>query len=130
MIHGFEKLIEERIRRAQERGEFDDLPGSGRPLVMEDDRHVPEDLRLAYKILKNAECLPPEVQLRKEIERTEDLLEEMPETASKYQVLKKLNFLILRLNAMRRTSIVNELPQHYALQVALRLEKSKAQNRK
>jgi hypothetical protein len=130
MIHGFEKLIEERIRRAQERGEFDDLPGSGRPLVLEDDRHVPEDLRLAYKILKNAECLPPEVQLRKEIERTEDLLEELPETASKYQVLKKLNFLILRLNAMRRTSIVNELPQHYAPRVAMRLEKSKAQNRK
>jgi hypothetical protein len=125
MISGFEKIVEERIRRAQARGEFDALSGAGRPLELEQDGHIAEDLRLAYKILKNAECLPPEVELRKDIEKTEDLLAAMPDTAEKYQALKKLNFLILKLNAVRSTSIVNEIPQRYAAQVVERLEAGK-----
>jgi len=49
----------------------------------------------------------------------------MPETADKYQALKKLNFLILKLNAMRSTAIVNEIPQRYTAQVVSRLEAGK-----
>ena len=71
----FQKIIEKRIKEAQKRGEFDNLPGHGEPLEVEDDSHVPEDLRLAYKILKNADCLPPELQLRKEIRQMEDMLD-------------------------------------------------------
>lgn len=125
MINGFEKIVEERIRRAMERGEFEDLRGTGEPLALEDDSHLPEDLRLAYKILKNAECLPPEIELRKDIEKTEDLLRSLPDTAEKYQLLKKLNFLILKLNAMRQTSIANEIPEHYAGRIVARMEKGK-----
>ncbi len=128
MISGFEKIVEERIRRAQERGEFDGLEGLGRPLEILDDSHIPEDLRLAYKVLKNAECLPPEVELRKEIEKTEDLLAAMPDTAEKYRTLKKLNYLVLKVNAMRRSSAANDIPQHYALRLVARVEEGK--NRK
>jgi hypothetical protein len=122
VITGFEKIVEERILRALRSGEFEDLPGAGQPLNLADDSHVPEDLRLAYKILKNAECLPPEIELRKDIERTEDLLAAMPETADKHQALKKLNFLILKVNAMRRGAVANEMPQHYTAKVVSRLE--------
>lgn len=125
MISGFEKIVEERIRKAQERGEFEGLDGTGRPLELADDSHIPEDLRLAFKVLKNAECLPPEIELRKEIEKTEDLLAAMPDTAERYRTLKKLNFMILKLNAMRRASIANEIPEHYAAQVVSRLEMGK-----
>jgi hypothetical protein len=125
MINGFEKIVEERIRRAIENGDFEDLSGAGEPLILEDDSSVPEDLRLAYKILKNAECLPPEIELRRDIATTEDLLAAIPDTAEKYQLLKKLNFLILKLNAMRRTAIVNEMPQHYTARVVSRLESGK-----
>ena len=125
MITGFEKIVEERIRRAFENGEFDDLSGAGEPLALEDDSCVPEELRLAYKILKNAECLPPEIELRKEIEKTEDLLAALPDTAEKYQILKKLNFLIFKVNTVRRASIANEIPEHYAAQVVSRLEMGK-----
>jgi hypothetical protein len=124
MITGFEKIVEERIRRAFEAGEFDDLEGRGEPLALADDSAVPEELRLAFKILKNADCLPPEVELRKDIERTEDLIAAMPDTVEKYRALKRLNFLIMKLNAMRRTSIGNEIPQRYALRAVERLEKS------
>jgi hypothetical protein len=125
MITGFEKIVEERIRRAIAEGEFEDLAGKGEPLALEDTSTVPEDLRLAFKILKNADCLPPEVELRKDIERTEDLIAAMPETAEKYRALKRLNFLIMKLNAMRRTSIGNEVPQRYALRTVERLEAGK-----
>lgn len=122
MISGFEKIVEERIRRAQEQGEFEGLEGAGRPLALADDSHVPEELRLAFKILKNAECLPPEIELRKEIERTEELLAAMPDTAERYRTLTKLNFLIFKVNAMRRASIPGEIPQRYATRLAERVE--------
>ena len=50
-----------------EAGEFDNLEGQGQPLKLEDDSHIPPELRMAYKILKNADCLPPELELRQEI---------------------------------------------------------------
>lgn len=129
MLPGFAKIVEERIRRAQLRGEFENLEGSGKPLGLGDDSHLPEELRLAHKILKNADCLPPEVELKKEIERTEDLLVGMQDTAEKYRTLKKLNFLIMKLNSMRTTAIELEVPQHYTGKLVERLESLK-RNRK
>ncbi len=126
MLYGFEKIIEERILKAQKRGEFENLPGAGKPLEFEDDSFVSEDLRLAYKILKNADCVPVEIELKKEIKQTEDLLAGMQETSEKFRILKKLNFLILKLNSIRDTSIVHEMPQVYTGKLVERFENSKA----
>ena len=114
MFPGFNKIVEDRIRRAQKKGAFKNLAGTGKPILLDEDRHIPEDLRLAYKILKNADCMPPEIKLKKEIRRTEDLLDGMEDTAEKYRVLKKLNLLILRLNSLRMASIEFDMPQKYA----------------
>jgi len=127
MIQGFEKIVEERILKAQKKGEFENLPGSGKPLIFNDNHFIPEDLRLAYKILKNADCAPPEIELKKEIRRTEDLLAGMHETSDKYRLLKKLNFLIMKLNTIRETSIVFEMPQHYMESLVERFGKSEPQ---
>jgi len=113
MITGFEKIVEQRIHDAIKKGEFDNLAGSGKPLVFEDNSNVSEELRLAYKILKNADCLPPEVELKKEINRTKELLSGMKETADKYGLIKKLNFLIMKLNSIRNTPVMYEMPQQY-----------------
>jgi hypothetical protein len=125
MITGFEKIIEERIRAAQMKGKFDNLPGAGKPILYENDGHIPEELRLAHKILKNADCLPPEIELKKEIVKTEDLLAGMTDTAEKYQVMKKLNFLIMKLNAMRSSSVAFEVPQKYLGKVTDRITTKK-----
>ena len=113
MIPGFEQIVEERIRQAQKGGEFEDLPGAGEPLVLEDLSGVPPELRLAYKILKNAGCKPPELQLKDEIHRIEELLENMPDTREKFRTIKKLNFLIMKFNTIRGTSTTFEMPQRY-----------------
>ncbi|HRO60705.1 MAG TPA: DUF1992 domain-containing protein [Burkholderiaceae bacterium] len=62
------ELVERRIADAFRQRAFDDLPGQGRPLVLDDDRLVPEDQRIAMRILKNAGVLPPEVQALRELE--------------------------------------------------------------
>ena len=125
MFTGFSKIIEERIRQAQRKGVFENLEGSGKPLDLEGDGYVAEDLRLAHKILKNANCLPPEIELKKEIKHTEDLLSGMKDTAQKHRTLKKLNYLIMKLNAARDTSIELEMPQHYSNKLVERLESAK-----
>jgi hypothetical protein len=126
MFPGFEKLIESRIKKAQDEGAFENLPGSGQPLPIEDDRHIPEDLRMVHKVLKNADCLPPEVQLSKEIRTTEDLLAGMTDTVQKYRTIKKLNFLIMKLNALKDANPAHDIPQRYYGEVVERLGADKA----
>ena len=109
----FQKIAERRIVEAIREGAFDDLPGAGQPLKLEDDSHLPEDLRIVFKILKNAGFVPPEVALQKEIATVEDVLAGMEDTRVKYRQLKKLNFLITKLNMLRRTSAGLEKCQHY-----------------
>jgi hypothetical protein len=120
-----DKIAEERIREAIERGDFDDLPGKGQPLDLEDDSHLPADLRMAYKILKNADCLPPELELRKEIRTTEALLAGIQDTQEKYKQMKKLNYLIMKLNMTRRTSMALEENQLYYEKVVDKIGSSK-----
>ena len=101
MIPGFEKLVEERIKKAQKEGYFDDLEGSHKPLKF-DGQNVPDDLRLAHKIMKNAGFLPPEVELKKEITHTEQLLETAKiDSPKRVKIQKKLNYLLTKLSTAR-----------------------------
>ena len=120
MLTGFEKIIEKRILQAQKKGFFDNLPGSGRPVVLESERHISEDLRLAYKILKNADCIPPEIELKKKILLTEEILAGMEDTVEKYRLLKKLNYLIMKFNSTYNGHITFEVPQQYTLKLVER----------
>lgn len=107
------KIVERKILEAFEKGEFDNLPGQGKPLHLEDDRNVPEDLRLAYKILKNADCLPPELQERKEIRQMEDMLATLPDETERYKLIKRINYRIMKLNLMGKKSPLLEEEQIY-----------------
>ena len=89
-------IAERRIEEAQAQGVFDNLPGRGRPLQLEDMSHVPEDLRMAYKILSNAGCLPPELAERKELNRLVDLLDSCKDEQERVQQMLKLRFMIVR----------------------------------
>jgi DnaJ homologue, subfamily C, member 28, conserved domain len=100
----FARLAENRIQAAIEAGEFDNLSGKGQPLNLEDDSHIPPELRMAYKILKNADCLPPELELRKEVVQLQDLVATMPDTAEKLKQMRRLNFLVMKLNMIRPVS--------------------------
>ncbi len=98
-------IAEQRIEEAQSKGLFDDLPGKGRPLELEDDSIIPEELRMAYKILHNAGCLPPEIQERKEINRLVDLLEQCEDEQKRVAEMQKLRIMIERSRARFRHDI-------------------------
>ncbi len=118
-------IAERKIQEAIRNGELDDLPGKGKPLQFEDESSIPEELRMAYKILKNADCLPPEVELKKEIVQLRDLLQGMEDVEEKYLLMKRLNFQIMKLNMMRRASPLLEENQIYCEKV---LEKLSSKN--
>lgn len=94
-------LAESRIQEAVKNGELDNLPGQGKALVLEDLSHVPAELRIAYKILKNAGCLPPELERRKEIGRLADLLDNNPSEQEKLRHMRKLRYLLQKASQER-----------------------------
>lgn len=120
-MFGFLRIAEERIREAEARGDFEDLPGKGKPLTLEDDSNVPEDLRLAYKILRNADCLPPELELKREIRQMEDMLDCIPDEREKYLQIKRINYKIMQLNMMGRRSPLFDEAQIYHKKLLERL---------
>jgi hypothetical protein len=95
-------LAEKRIAEALSRGELDGLPGQGRPLALDDDPLVPEDLRVAYRILKNAGYVPPEVEDLRAIADLERLLDAIPEGEPRRSAVLKLDLLRSRLEQSRR----------------------------
>ena len=72
----FDLIAERKIAEALARGELENLPGEGRPLELDDDALVPEDLRLAYRILKNAGFVPAEVDELNQIGQLEALVQQ------------------------------------------------------
>lgn len=97
----FQKIAEQRIQDAMERGEFDNLPGAGKPLVLDDNPFVPTELRMAYKVLKNAGVVPQEVETHKEIRDLEAMMEDMEEEAERLRANTRLSLLRLRLDMSR-----------------------------
>lgn len=109
----FIKIAEQRIREAVEKGEFDNLEGRGRPIVFEDETWIPEDLRTAYRILRNAGCLPQELELRKEVINLRGLLETIDDDKERVKKIRELNFKLMKLNELRkRPCNLEEFPEY------------------
>jgi hypothetical protein len=86
----FRRIAESRIREAIEQGVFENLPGAGKPLNLEEYFNTPEALRMAFSILKNANCAPPEVELLKEVARLQHAIAEASDPAAKNQFQRTL----------------------------------------
>jgi len=97
----FVKIAEERIRRAIEDGKFHNLSGSGKPLSLEDETWIPEDMRLSYKILKNAGYIPPELEKRQDILNLKKLLDTIDDDKERLKKLRELNFKMMEFNIMK-----------------------------
>lgn len=112
-MHGFEELIEARIREALERGDFDNLPDAGRRLDLKEDPFIPEDMRMAYRILKNAGYIPPELELRKDISAVESEIANANDEPSRRRGLKKLELLTMKMDESRQRQANMVLRQEY-----------------
>jgi hypothetical protein len=96
-----DQLAERRIQQAMARGEFDNLPGRGKPLALENDGLVPEELRAGYRLLKNAGYLPPALQLHREIKEAEQLLACVRDDGERDTAVRRLRWLRVRLSQTR-----------------------------
>ncbi|MDH5202994.1 MAG: DUF1992 domain-containing protein [Nitrospirota bacterium] len=117
----FARIAERIIREAMENGEFDNLEGTGKPLNFEDETWIPEDLRIAYRILKNAGCIPPEIELRKEIINMSALINTIDDDKERLKKIKELNFKLLKLNTMRKRPFDLDNFQEYEEKVVNKL---------
>jgi DnaJ-like protein len=99
------RIAEQRILEAQREGAFDNLPGKGKPLELEDLSWVPEDLRIGYHVLKNAHVLPPEVELLKDIHSLEDLLKHVEDESERRSLAKSIQWKMIRLDMLKRRSL-------------------------
>lgn len=119
-----DQIAETRIQEAVERGELCGLPGEGAPLQLDADSAVPEELRVAYRILKNAGFLPPELYMRKELREAEQLLQQLPES-ERSRAHARLQLLQLRLAASRRQPMNLLLEDCYRQRLLERLDSAK-----
>jgi len=107
----FRKIAERKILEAIENGVFENLSGKGKPLVFEDETWIPEDLRIAYRFLKNAGYLPPELELRNEIVNLKDLIDTLDDNKERLKKLRELNYKLIKLNMMRKKPLnLEEVP--------------------
>jgi hypothetical protein len=96
----FERITEEKIKEAMEQGEFDNLPGQGKPLDLSDYFAAPSDLRLAFSALKSAGLAPEEVELAKEIEQLRAELEACADPRRQTQLKREIDGKVLKLNLL------------------------------
>ncbi|AZP24448.1 DUF1992 domain-containing protein [Morganella morganii] len=94
----FDTLAERHIQAALESGELQGLAGEGKPLTLDDDSHVPPELRVGYRLLKNAGYLPPALLARQEAVSLAELLSALPPDSAEYeQTNKRLRLLALQM---------------------------------
>ncbi|WP_275556445.1 DUF1992 domain-containing protein [Mixta sp. Marseille-Q2659] len=115
-----DELAEQHILEAQKKGELTGLPGEGAPLILDDDSHVPAELRAGYRLLKNAGYLPPELELRREAVELNDLLKQVePQDEMHSDYLKRLR--LLEMNLIQAGMSTDFLSSHYREAIAHRL---------
>ena len=107
----FEKNADEKIEEAIARGEFDNLPGKGKPLDLDAYFATPEHLRMGYSILKSADIIPEEMELLREIEDLKRSLDSSTTLAEKkalrQQLSEKLTNLNMKMEHNRQKHLTN-----------------------
>jgi len=109
----FEKIAERKIEQAMAKGEFDNLSYKGKPLPPDDMDMVPEDLRMSYKILKNAGVIPEEVELQKNIITLTDMLNVCADEEERKNLRIKINEKQLRYNMIMESRGLKKLDPFY-----------------
>ena len=102
LMNYLDSIVEQRLAEAAHKGEFSDLPGLGEPLQLDDSSLIPEELRMAYRILRNSGFVPPEVVALRDIGDLERHINELPRGDRRNLAIRKLQLLRTRLAATGR----------------------------
>ena len=119
----FDRIAEKKIIAAIERGELSDLPGQGAPPPLDDDALVLEELRIAYRVLRNAGFVPPEVETLCAIGDLERCIDDFTEGGARCRALRKLQLLRLSLDTSGRPRSMLLAGSRYAQKLLGRFDK-------
>ena len=119
-------LVEQRIAAAAARGEFDDLPGAGVPLALDDDVLVPQEVRVANRILKNAGFVPPAVEQLRALRDLQAEVNAVSDPSIRCRLQARMLALDMALESLRGGPLV--LPHEYCRRIAGRLSERVAAN--
>ncbi len=119
----FDSIVEQRIQEAMNEGKFKNLSGHGKPLELDDNSNIPEELRMSYKILKNAGVVPKEIEMNAEVRRLEDLISDMTDVSQKFKAMKKLKFLKNKILKTKGPTALFNISEDYEEKVIDRVEK-------
>jgi len=119
-----DEIAERHICQAIDRGELDNLPGTGKPITLDDDRMVPEELRAGYRLLKNAGYAPPEVEALREIRNLQALLARIVDAQTPDTGIRRLRLLEARLAECYGRGFSASAWQQYRDQLAASIEKA------
>lgn len=126
MINAIRLIAERRISEAIRKGQLDVEGWRNKPLPMTNDYLVPEELRMAHKILKNAGYLPPEIETKKEIQQIEDMLGTCEDERTRVKQIKKISYLMMKLSSMKGDTLTIENQEEYYRQVVERITVKKS----
>lgn len=126
MLDALHRIAEQRIVKAIEEGTLKTDGWKNRPLPLEDNSFVPEDLKMAYKILKNSGYVPPQVETRKEIQKLEDLILKTEESHVRIKQMRKLDVLMRKIDAQRSRPSSIEHDDLYYRKIVEKIDKSRS----
>jgi hypothetical protein len=96
-----ERVVEKMIREAMEKGEFDNLAGSGQPLDLSEYFSVPEDQRIGHKLLKDANIIPEELELLREAETLKAELARCSTDEERRKIRRAIDEKLLKYNLLK-----------------------------
>ncbi len=117
----FATIAERKILEAIQRGELDNLALKGQPIRRDDTDEVPEELRMGYKILKNAGVLPEELQLNREIVTLKNLVDSCENQEERRWLKKRLSEQMLRYNLMMERNFKTAAYRQYEEKIVEKL---------
>lgn len=94
----FNKFVEDQIQKGMSEGLFSNLKGAGKPIDLDEYFATPEDLRLAYSLLKNGNIIPPEVETLREIGELKEEIRTCADEARRKTLRKRLDDKVLSFN--------------------------------
>ena len=128
MIEALRQIAEQRITKAIEDGTLKTEGWKDRPLPLDDDAFVPDDLKMAYKILKNSGYLPPEIEIRKEVQKLEDLIVNTEDSHQRVKQMKKLDLLMRKIEAQRSRPASIEHDDAYFRKIVEKIDQSRGRS--
>jgi len=84
-----------------------------KPINLDEDPFIPQELRMAYRILHNSGSIPPELELRDKIISMRSMINSLDDDQERMKKIRELNFKLLKINELRKKPLdIEDFPEY------------------